>query len=281
MTKKFQLGRGLSSLIPGDIKRGRDIFSNQEIVFVAPDRIQFNPLQPRKIFEHRDLEELINSIKEHGIIQPLIVTKISEDEYQLIAGERRLRSAKFLDLKTVPVIVREAKEVEKLELSLIENIQRKDLNPIERATAYQRLIDEFNFTQEKLAQRIGKNRATLANTLRLLNLPEEIQKALAEERITEGHGKLILSAQNPVQQVNIFRKVLLGKLTVSQTDAVLKNKKNKRPKIKNHKFEILEERLRNVFGTRVEIKKSGKTGKIIIEFYSPEDLDEIVRKIRG
>ena len=185
------LGRGLDALLPS--KPIKTKFSNEEInkideknriLDIELDKIQLNPHQPRKRFDHTELEDLINSIRVHGIIQPLIVTRLDEDKYQLIAGERRLKAAQFLNLPTVPAIVREAKELEKLEIALIENLQRKNLNALEEALSYKRLIDEFNLTQEEVAQKIGKKRSTVANTLRLLALPEDAQKAILDEKIS-------------------------------------------------------------------------------------------------
>ncbi len=282
MTKKFQLGRGLGSLISSNTHREEQVSSKDRIIYLSPEEIQLNPYQPRKNFAHQDLEDLINSIKEHGIIQPLIVSQTKEGKYQLIAGERRLRAAKFLDLPKVPVILRKASEIEKLELSLVENIQRKDLNPIEKARAYQKLIEEFGYTQEKLAKKIGKSRPSVTNTLRLLSLPEEIKDALAKGRISEAHARVILGFDNPVEQLNIFRKIILRGLTVHEVEERAK-KRRKKQKEKLTKKSIslldLEERLEKSLGTKAEIKKRGGKGKIIIYFYSSEDLRNLINKI--
>ena len=271
------LGRGLDSLIPK--KKFTLPQEKEEAIFEIPiEKIRSNPCQPRNIFDEASLEELVNSIREHGIIQPLIVTKISDDLYELIAGERRLRAAKILKLEKVPVIIRSVDESKKLELSLIENIQRKDLNPIEKARAYQRLIDEFNFTQEEIAKKIGKSRPSVANTLRLLNLPIVIQKAIEEEKITEAHAKVLLTLESPAAQEAMLRRILGTGMTVREAEQLVVSKR-KRPTFKDPVLKEKEERLQEALGTKVIIKKRGKKGKIIIEFYSEEDLENLIKKI--
>lgn len=285
--EKFQgLGRGLSSLIPPKINK--DIFSkdsevlatDQMIIKVATDKIEANPLQPRGSFDHDSLEELTNSIKEHGIIQPLILSS-TDRGYQLIAGERRLRAAEILDLKTVPAIIRDVKEQQKLELALVENVQRTDLNPIEQAVAFQRLIDEFNLTQEEVAKKVGKSRSVVANTIRLLILPSEIQKALINNKINYSTARLIVGLP-PAERIKFFKKVLAQDLTVRAAEGVAQKvavKRHFRTSSKDPNLTALEERLQAALGTKVTVKKSGQTGQIIIEFYSDEELDEIIRKI--
>jgi len=288
MNKFGGLGRGLGSLIPQKLTKEATqkidkIEGERKVLEIPIEKIQPNPLQPRKDFSHRDLEELINSIREHGIVQPLIVTEKEDGNYQLIAGERRLRAAKILNLTSVPTIVRKAKEQEKLELALIENIQRKNLNPLEEAAAYQKLIDEFNLTQEEVAKRVGKSRAVVTNTLRLLNLPEEVQKAIIEEKITAGHARVIAGLEDPREQLEFFKKIIRFGLNVRETESVARKvlvKKHERiigradPLIQDK-----ENQLRETLGTRVNIKKFGRGGEIIINFYSEEELEEIIRKI--
>jgi len=284
---KGGLGRGLGALIPQRINKVREILGEDSpavanvggILQIPTNRIKANPLQPRMNFSYEDSEDLINSIKKHGIIQPLIVTK-KDDSYQLIAGERRLRSAQILELPTVPAIVREASEQHQLELALIENIQRKDLNPIEQAYAFQRLIDEFNLTQEQAAERVGKSRSVVANILRLLTLPEEIQKAVIDEKINFSSARLI--AGLPVnEQLKFFKKLLKSDLSVRAAEGEAKKivvrqhvRKTKDPNLISK-----EEELRNALGTKVAIKKSGNTGQIVIDFYSDEELQELISKI--
>ncbi|MFH2136429.1 MAG: ParB/RepB/Spo0J family partition protein [Patescibacteria group bacterium] len=279
----YGLGRGLNSLIPP--KKIIRPFSEDgapagiRLIDVPVKNIRPNPKQPREDFGYQDLEDLINSIKEHGILQPLVVTKIDGENYELIAGERRYRAAKFLNLKTVPAIVRTAKDQEKLELALIENIQRKNLNPIEEAKAFQRLMDEFNLTQEEVAQRIGKNRSTIANTLRLLNLPEEILQALRSGKIKESHGRTLLSLPDEKTQLKYFSKILKNEMTVRDTESAVRKIKGVRQKKVDPALAAKEELLRSVFGTKVEIKKRGSKGQIVIHFYSDEEYGDIIRKI--
>jgi ParB family chromosome partitioning protein len=240
-----------------------------------------NPHQPRQSFEYQALEELIASIKIHGILQPLIVTKGTSGRFELVAGERRLRAAKTLGLKTVPAVVRTISRQSKLELALIENIQRKDLNPIEEGEAYQSLVEEFGLTQEEVARRVGKNRATVANTLRLLNLPLEIQKSLRDGRITMGHAKAILSAVEPSQQMALWRSILKDNLTVRGGEDLGRRLPGKRPQRSKVDPEIraLEDQLRDVLKTRVKISRKGERGTVVIDFYSNDELTSLIRSI--
>jgi ParB family chromosome partitioning protein len=287
MSKTTGLGKGLSSLIPTKIDK--NIFSKdsaivggEEMIIQLPlGKIKANPHQPRSNFDHESLEDLTNSIKEHGILQPLILTPDSNG-YQLIAGERRFRAAQILGLKTVPSIIREVKEQQKLELALVENIQRKDLNAIEEAVAYQRLIDEFNLTQEAAAKRVGKSRSVVANTLRLLTLPTEIQRALINEKINYSTARLIVGL--PVEKrLEFFKKILKNDLTVRAAEGQARKVIVKRHfrKAKDPNIASMEDKLQAALGTKVTVKKSGETGQIIIEFYSAEELGEIVGKIGG
>jgi ParB family chromosome partitioning protein len=245
------------------------------------DRIRTNPLQPRKRFADHELEELVESIRQYGIIQPLIVTERNGD-FELIAGERRLRSAKALNLPTVPVIVREADEQEKLELALIENIQREDLNPVETALAFRKLIDEFNLSQEELAVRVSKSRPAVTNTLRLLNLPEEIQLALVDGRLSEGHAKLLVGIEGEAKQMSLFRKIVHSGLSVNDTATEarrLGGTKQARIKI-NYADKDKEFAFREFFGCKAEVKRKGKGGQVILEFYSDEELQAMMLKMR-
>jgi len=282
---KFQgLGRGLESLIPK--KKAKDeltsilIDDKERILKLSTKDINPNPLQPRQTTDHQTLEDLINSIKEHGILQPLIVSK-SQDGYQLIAGERRLKAAKIIGLKNVPCLVRDVTHQQKLELALVENLQRQDLNAIERAFAYQKLMNEFNLTQEQVAKRVGQGRVSVAQTLRLLSLPDEIKKSLIEGKITEGHAKVILSLPDEEKQLKLWKDVLKNELTVRASDGQARKTKVKAFYRHPPNPEIIEkeENLREVLGTRVKINKKGKRGNIVIEFYSDQDLKEIINKI--
>ncbi len=287
------LGRGLGSLIPQKVKKVTTSASGEAVVDissetdkdrilkVSPDKIEVNPMQPRKKFGEQEMQELVESIKQYGIIQPLIVSK-KDGNFELIAGERRLRAAKILNLETVPVIIREAKEQEKLEMSLIENLQREDLNPIEQALAYRKLVDEFNLTQDELAIRVGKARPSVTNILRLLNLPLEIQRALIDGRITEGHAKLIVGLEDEVTQLALFNRILTHSLTIDQS--IIESRRlggTKQARIKiNYADKDKEFAFREFFGTKAEIKRHGKGGEIIIYFYSDEELGEIVSKVK-
>jgi ParB family chromosome partitioning protein len=288
------LGRGLGSLIPKKtVTYGQNPFKaemiDEEMVIlrdgdrilkISPERISLNPQQPRTHFSETALNDLAESIKQHGIIQPLIVTKKGND-FELIAGERRLRSAKLIGLKEVPIIVREEKELKKLELALIENLQRENLNPLEAANAYQRLIDEFNITQEEVAKKVGKARSSIANALRLLALPPAIQEALARGKITEAHAKYLLGLEGEAKQLNMLKKILRQNLTVAETDQEIKRLGGtKAAKQKDYFDRAREEELGEFLATKVEIKRQGKGGKLLIDFYSEEELNEIVKKIK-
>lgn len=259
---------------------------SQEMVYqISTAKIKPNPLQPRRDFDERAMSELVGSIREHGILEPLVATKESEDEYLLIAGERRLRAAKVLGLRIVPVILKTAKDLERLQLSLVENIQRRDLNPIEQAEAYAKLKDDFGLTQMELAKRVGKDRAVVANSIRLLNLRDEIKAAVASGRISECHGRTLAGLADRNKQLAIFQKILEKNLTVGQTNREIKKIAIGIPQIrmlsKDPNIAAKEKRLQEVLGTRVRIRKSGDEGMIRIEYYSDEELNGLMEKITG
>lgn len=282
---KKGLGRGLSSLIPKERTSRALISSPKENVFeIEIDKISSNPYQPREDFDEETLKELSSSIREYGIIQPLIVTKKSDNQYELLAGERRFLAAKLLKMRKVPVIVRSTSDQEKFEISLIENLQRKDLNTIEEAKAFERLSSEFNLTQHDISKRIGKSRSYVANILRLLTLPEEIQNALRENKISFGHAKAILGLKDEKEQMKLFKKITLGQLSVRQAEEgvrkiKVRSYKRRRVQQKNAEILELEEKLQEALKTRVVINKKRKGGKIIIEFYSSEELQNICHLI--
>lgn len=286
MNKTQGLGKGLSSLIPPKINREilpekSEVLPDDERVLQIPlDKIKANPHQPRTTFDHDGLEELTNSIKEHGILQPIILTKNNNGEYEVIAGERRLRASQILGVDTIPSIIRDIKDQQKLEIGLVENIQRRDLNQIEEAVAYQRLIDEFSLTQEEVARKVGKSRSAVTNTLRLLSLPSEIQKALINGKINYSTARVI--AGLPVEdRLKFFKKVMSQDLTVraveGKASTISTNKRHK--KSADPVLASLEEQIQSSLGTKVTIKKSGETGSIIIEFYSQEELQNLITKI--
>lgn len=287
------LGRGLSSLIPKKVnkdvetapplaKGGAAVAADKDkILRISPGLISNNPMQPRKDFANQPMEELVESIKQYGIIQPLIVSP-KGDRFELIAGERRLRAAKMIGLDKVPAIARDAREQEKLEMALIENIQRENLNSVEQAMAFRRLIDEFNLSQEEMAKRVGKARSSVSNILRVLNLPEEIRRALIEGKITEGHAKLIAGLDSESRQSALFKKIIRNGLTVGDSikeARTMGGTKAARIKI-NYADRDREEALREFFGAKIEIKRKGKGGQIIIDFYSDGELGEIIGKVR-
>lgn len=288
------LGKGLGSLIPnkGKTNNARDYFSaqafnneeasgNQTVLTVPIDKVVANPWQPRSNFDHDKLNELAESIKKHGIIQPLVVTK-SGDAWQLIAGERRLKAAQLLNMTEVPVIVKEASDRDKLELSIIENIQRHDLNCLEEAASYKRLMEEFGLSQEDIAKQLGKSTSTVSNMLRLLNLPIVIKEALVADKITFSHAKIILSYPGKTEQIKIFKKILHSDLTVRQLDelahrTVLKDKNEQK---KDPILVSYEDKLSKNLGAKVAIKKRGERGQILIDFYSHEELKNLLTKLQ-
>ncbi|MBI4713902.1 ParB/RepB/Spo0J family partition protein [Candidatus Uhrbacteria bacterium] len=277
------LGRGLGSLIPQRQSITEQVLpeARHEVLEISVKEIHENPRQPRANFSPSELEDLINSIQEHGIIQPLIVTR-SNGEYELIAGERRLRAARTLGLKTVPAIVRDATEQQKLELALIENIQRQDLNALEEALAYKALIEEFNLTQEQVSKRVGKSRSNIANILRLLELPEEILIALKNGQITKSHARTLLAETDTKKRFSLFKQMLSGDVSVREAEARIVSKRagnsgaKKDPNILAH-----EKKLREVLGTKVEISESNGKGKISISFYSREEFLDLLDRLIG
>ena len=315
MTQQSGLGRGLSSLIPQknnrDQEGGRDerprdaqpaaakkdvqpspraskenpAKQNGEALTVAIDKITVNPHQPRTHFDQEKLTELMHSIRVHGILQPLIVIEKNDGNYELIAGERRLQASKKAGLTTVPVVVRseETYDQAKLELALIENIQRQDLNVIEEARAYKSLAQDFALSQEEIAVRTGKSRSAVANRMRLLQLPVEVQRALMERKITEGHAKAILALSNPEKQRALFALITQQNLTVRQAEEKTKGisvRSHKRSR-KDARLQSLEDGLSAQLGTKVKVSGTQESGKITIGYYSQEELDNISRKLNN
>ena len=240
--------------------------------------IVVNPEQPRMTFRHRELEDLMNSIREHGIIQPLTVTKKKDGGYELIAGERRFRAANMLGLKKVPVTVRVADTKEKLIIALIENIQREDLNPVEEARGFERLMEEFNFTQEEVSKKVGKARSTVANTLRLLDLPDEIQAALADGVISAGSARAILSLKDRASQLRFFKKLVSKHLSTRDVEEGVRKSKGEKVR-KDPAVAAIEEQIRESLGAKVEIKKRGEKGTVVISFFTEEEYKDIVNSL--
>jgi len=278
MAKRKALGKGLSALFPETV-----ITEDDRGFFYCPiESISPNPHQPRQNFSDSEMTELANSIKEKGIIQPILVSR-AKDGFQLIAGERRWRAAQKAGLDKIPAWIRDASPAEALELALIENIQRKDLNPIEEASAYQEMIQEFNLKQEALSKRIGKDRSTIANLLRLLKLPAIIQQDLIDGQLTTGHARVLVSIESQLVQKEIRDLTINKSLSVRQIEALVKKTLAKKPespkKEKGYYIESLAKDLRKSLGTKVAIKRKGEKGRIIIEFYSDEDLGRLIDKL--
>jgi len=255
----------------------------KSIIEVPTDRISPNPYQPRGSFNEEKLQELANSIKKHGILQPLVVSQQKGGQYELIAGERRLEASKIAGLEKVPVIIKEATSADKLEMALIENIQRHNLNPIEEARAYEQLKNDFGLTQNEIAERVGKSRSAVANALRLLGLPIEIQRALIEGKISEGHAKTILAIDNPEKQRALFNLILRDNLSVRQTERktrevfVTSHRRKMRPV--DPVIKAREEQLEEQLATKVRIKGTLNNGQIVIDFYSKEEFDGVFNKL--
>lgn len=278
MNKKSALGKGLGALIPNDI-HSKD---NNKPSLISLNLIKSNDKQPRKSFDDEKIAELAQSIKEHGIIQPIILNK-NDDCYVIVAGERRWRASKMLGLKEVPAIVMDLSDKDILEISLIENIQRQDLNPIEEALAYQKLLSDFDLTQEELSKRVGKSRVAISNTIRLTALCDTVKQYLIDEVISEGHGRALLAIEEPKLQCEIAQKVIDEKLSVRELERLIKtirsDKKTKETREISLYYKDVTERLQNYFGTRVNISNKNNKGKIEIEYYSDEDLQRILEII--
>ena len=284
--KKIALGRGLDALIPNVGTLSGISSESREYFECDIDRIRPNRFQPRRQFSEEELSELSDSIKQRGILQPLLVRAV-DDGYELIAGERRLRAAKMAGLHQVPVLIKDVTETALIELSIIENIQRENLNPIEEAEAYYRLIEEFHLTQDQAAMRVGKSRSAIANLLRLRQLSDEIKESIIDGRLSMGHARALLGCDNPTKQYTAWRTILAKKLSVRETEALVKriNTEKSTPKEKVKSSEEiflldLADDLARRFGTKVEIKRRGQRGKLQIDFYSNDDLDRLITLLK-
>ncbi|MCJ7490852.1 MAG: ParB/RepB/Spo0J family partition protein [Dehalococcoidia bacterium] len=278
---KTGLGRGLGALIPGPapLRESVDV-----------DLIVSNPYQPRFGIEAAALEELAESIRQHGVLQPLLVSRMDPEgggapTYQVIAGERRLEAARLAGLTQVPVVVKESTPREGLELALVENLMRQDLNPLEEAQAYRRLVDEFGLSQSELSSRVGRSRSAVANALRLLNLSDELRASLARNEISEGHARTILSLPESIRR-QAWERVVQKGLSVRQTEELVRDwplegrkRRGRRQPARNVELEALEERLRVALGTRVSVVKGRRGGKITVHFYSDEELDGLLERL--
>ena len=290
MSKKFGLGKGLNALIPEDTvilepKKGKDKNDDNGYSLIDINLIKSNESQPRKSFDDEKIMELAESIKSNGIIQPLILRK-DKDEYIIVAGERRWRAAKYIGIKEIPSVIMDLTEKQILELSLIENIQREDLNSIEEAIAYKKLISDFDLTQEQLSKRIGKSRVAITNTMRLLNLSEDVQQYIIEGVISEGHGRALLAITDSKLQCELAQNVIDDKLSVRELEFLIRKlktksepSKSKAKKETNPYYKEVIEKLENYFGTKVNVTNKNNKGKIEIEYYSEEDLQRILEII--
>lgn len=287
--KRGGLGKGLDSMIPPKAtskatkteKESASVTKTGETILKIND-IEPNKKQPRKFFNEEALQELSDSIKQHGIVQPLVVAK-QKDYYEIIAGERRWRAAKLAGLKEVPVVIKDYSPQEIMEVALIENIQREDLNPVEEAKAYQNLIKEYNLKQEEVAERVSKSRSAITNSLRLLKLNEKVLDMLIEESISSGHARALLSLEEPGQQLEVAEKIVHDKLSVREIEKLVKSINNPSKKVPKKElkndfiYQDIEEQLKQKIGTKVKInRKSENKGKIEIEYYSQDDLEKIV-----
>ncbi|SHH77221.1 chromosome partitioning protein, ParB family [Caloranaerobacter azorensis DSM 13643] len=284
MTKKKRgLGKGLAALIPDEPLHNIENDSENRVINIDVSLIQPSKEQPRRKFTLDSLNELAESIKVHGLIQPIIVRKI-DDRYEVVAGERRLRAAKIAGFKQIPCIVKDFENRKSAEVALVENIQRKDLNPIEEAIAYKRLMENYNLTQDEISIVVGKSRPYITNTLRLLNLSQQVIDFILENKLTSGHGRALLQINDSNIQIKIAKEIIEKKLSVRETEKLIKELKKDGKRKKKNKNETekdifildVEEQLRKILGTKVQIVKGKKKGKIEIEYYNQDDLDRIL-----
>ncbi len=279
MAQKHGLGKGLGALIPGaDLPRT----SVQELPLAD---LELNPFQPRKHFNQTALEELASTIRDHGILTPVVVRRVG-DAFQIIAGERRIRAARLAGLTHVPAVIRDASDAQALQMALVENLQREDLNPLEAAEAYQKLVDEFGLTQEELAGRLGRDRSSVANSLRLLRLPKRIRDDVADGTLTEGHARALLGLEKLADQLKARDEVVKRGLNVRGAEALVRRLRGRTAQStskpsQNPNMSALEDQLRTVLGTRVRIVTDGKGGILQISYFSDDDLTRIADIILG
>jgi ParB family chromosome partitioning protein len=298
MTDKKALGRGLAALIPQksdqDIETvlpGKDsgvekwIYKGKEVVYISVDNIRPNRFQPRASFRDDKLKELTESIRQKGVLQPVLVKQLENDAFELLAGERRWRAVKQLGLDKIPAIVKETKDSDALEISLIENLQRDDLNPLEEARAYKRLADEFGFDAERISRVVGKASSSVSNSLRLLALPKKVQDAILAGHISSGHAKAILALRDPAAQEKLCARIIKTGLSVRETERIAAGTKTKRPAgealKKDAALMALQDSLQKALGTKVRILAGKRGGRLVIDYYSNADLERIADKIIG
>jgi ParB family transcriptional regulator, chromosome partitioning protein len=281
MPQKSGLGRGLGALFPG----GENVFTENGVMLVSVDLVFPNPRQPRSMMHPEELQDLTTSIREHGVLQPLIVTPGDmQGRYILIAGERRLQAARLAGLASVPVLVRQATDQQRLELAIIENVQRSDLSALEQAEAYRQLAEDFDLSHEEIAARVGKSRVAVTNTLRLLKLPDAVKNALIEGRISEGHARALLALPTPEAQAAALRTVITSELNVRQTEELVRKLSGEKPPRRPKPAAVpevaeLEERLRTSLGTKVTLRSGRKGGTVTIHYYSDEELNALMGRL--
>ncbi|MFH0912929.1 MAG: ParB/RepB/Spo0J family partition protein [Candidatus Omnitrophota bacterium] len=280
------LGKGISALIPNKEQSSETTTKRAEILYVPLEQVRPSPFQPREDFDPQSMEELTQSIREKGVIQPVLVRR-KADAFELIAGERRFRAAKLLNLKEIPIIVKDVEDRDSLEIALIENIQRQALNSIEEAHAYQYLVDKFKVTHEKISAVLGKSRVSVTNTLRLLGLPQEIQEEIKKGRLAFAHGRALLEIDDSNQQRRLAQEIISKGLSVRELESLIKTQRKRLPKrrigqgLRDPYVAVLEEELQHILATKVRISKRKKRGHILIEFYSQEDLERVLKLLRG
>lgn len=282
-------GLGLEALLNSKMNELNEKTQETGVFEVDIDKIEPNKNQPRKIFEENALEELAESIKEHGVIQPIILKKINSG-YEIIAGERRWRASKIAGIKKIPAVVKNIDDLKAFETALVENLQREGLNPMEEAKSYKRLIEEFSFSQEEAAKKVGKSRSVVANVMRLLNLDERVQIFISENKLSNGHGRALLGISDNNIQFETAEKIIQEELSVRETEKLVKkitennnkDKKEKREiKFNTNNYKYIENDLKSIFGTKVKLSNNKNKGKIEIEYYSDEDLDRLIGIMKG
>ncbi len=281
----MSLGRGLGALITptGKSNTGNVSADEGKVWFIPLSKVTADANQPRKNFDEDELNQLAASIKEHGVLQPILVVEKNDGGYELVAGERRWRASHIAGMTTIPALIKKLADQQKVEISLIENIQRQDLDPIEEAFAYKRLMEEFSLTQQQVADKVGKSRPAVANAVRLLDLPVEVQAALVERKINSGQARALLSLSSPQEQLDMLASMMGEKITVREIEREANKQKvlSHRPIRKDANLLFLEDKLRAEFGTKVNITQKGDRGTVVIDYYSQEELKRVIKKLLG
>lgn len=279
--KRYQMKKGLGKGLGALISTGET--DDKGVCELKINQIEPNTGQPRKLFDEEKLKTLAESIKQHGVVQPIIVRKEEGDVYRIVAGERRWRAARIAGLNTIPAVVKDISDRERMEIALIENLQREDLNPVEEAEAFDKLMKEYSLTQEQISEIIGKSRPAIANSLRLLGLSKKIKEYIVEEKLTSGHARALIPIEDEKLQISAAEEVIRRSLNVRDTEKLVKmylDRKEKKPKkVSDEHYLEIEEKLKNIFGTKVKLLPNNKKGKIMIEYYSSEELERIIEMV--